>query len=340
MNDARAPLAIGVSLVLWNSDLADVERLVRSLEDQELRPVVLDVLVNDDPGGEEGAKIRSLLGRVCRHIRWAVGSAPTNEGFAGGHNMLVDALANAGVDAFLIVNPDLVLQPDCLLLLAGARVPVDSLRGPLLLSANAERFEPEGTIDSAGIRWTWDGRHLDDRQGRPVNGLRGRPYPVAGVSGACLYVPRPAWEVIRAVTGEFFDADFLAYREDAELGLRAARLGWPSYVVPEARALHVRSLRGTARSGVSEHILLLGVRNRFLIAFKHGLSRPGARFGAPLRDALVVAGVLLRERSSLRGLLEAWQLRHAMRDKGRRIRAAEAQARASSEQPQTLRLVS
>ena len=332
---------VGVSLVLWRSAPPSLESCLRSLAAQDAPPAALHVLVNeDDEQGGVSRAVTEMASTTCPAIPTVVRTSTVNHGFAGGHNLGIEALAASGARAFLVINPDVVLEPNCLRQLVCARMPVDSLRGPLLLAASLERFEPEGTIDSAGIRWTWDGRHLDDRQGRPVNGLRGRPYPVAGVSGACLYVPRSAWEAIRAVTDEFFDAEFLAYREDAELGLRAARLGWPTYVVPEARALHVRSLRGTGRAGVSEHVLRLGVRNRFLIAFKHGSARPGARFGAPLRDAVVVAGVLLAERSSLCGLVDAWRLRHTMRDKGRRIRSAETQAKASTEQPQALGAVS
>lgn len=127
-------------------------------------------------------------------------------------------------------------------------------------------------------------------------------------------VPRRAYELIVARTGEFFDGDFFAYREDAELGLRAAMLGVTSWVVPAARACHARTLRGNAR-GVSPHIDRLGVRNRFLIAFKYGTRRPGGWFGAPLRDFAVLAAVMLRERSSWPGVCEAWRLRGRMRQK-------------------------
>ena len=133
------------------------------------------------------------------------------------------------------------------------------------------------------------------------------PYPVRGLTGACLWVPRAAYEQIVDATGELFDEDFLAYREDAELGLRAERIGVAQVVVPSAVALHGRALRGTTRG--NPVLDRLGVQNRFLIAFKHGRHRPGAWLGAPLRDLLVVGGVLTRERHSLPGLRAAWRLR-------------------------------
>jgi GT2 family glycosyltransferase len=138
-----------------------------------------------------------------------------------------------------------------------------------------------------------------------------------------MLVGRNAYERLVAATGEFFDESFVAYREDAELGLRANRLGVECWLVPAARGLHVRRQRGTAR-GIDVHIDRLGVRNRFLIAFKHGRSRPGFLPLVLARDALVIAGVLVRERSSISGLKDAWRLRHAMRSKGAQIRAAAA----------------
>lgn len=316
---------VGISLVLWRSAPASLLACIRSVAALDPAPLALHVVVNeDDTDGSVAADVRHLLSATCPNVPATLRSSTRNLGFTGGHNLGLDELAARGADGFLVLNPDVVLAPDCVRLLATSMPSSSALRGPLLLRARPDTFEPEGTIDSAGIRWTWDGRHFDDRQGDRVVAIPTLPYRVAGVSGACLYVPRAAWERLRAISGEFFDGEFLAYREDAELGLRASRLGLASYVVPEARALHVRSLRGTTRAGVSAHILRLGVRNRFLIAVKHGSARPGAWTGAPLRDVVVVAGVLLKERSSVPGLVDAWRLRRVMRAKGRAIRLAQA----------------
>ena len=39
-----------------------------------------------------------------------------------------------------------------------------------------------------------------------------------------------------AISGEFFDADFFAYREDADLAWRAQLLGWKCLYNPQAVA--------------------------------------------------------------------------------------------------------
>jgi GT2 family glycosyltransferase len=295
--------------------------------EQSPAPGRISVLCGEDPDGRVADAVRRLLAETSPPVPVTVSSAAENVGFAGGHNQLMAGAFSGGAAAVVVANPDLVPEPGALAALAGATVPAVSLRGPTLLLACAGTYAPEGTIDSAGIRWTRTGRHLDARQGEPASDLPGRPYRVPGISGACLFVPRAAYERIIDGSGEFFDASFLAYREDAELGLRADRLGVSSWIVPQALALHVRGVRGTARRGVSAHVNRLGVRNRFLIAFKYGTQRPGGWLGAPLRDAVVLAGVVVHERSSWPGVVDAWRLRGLMRAKGRRVRRSAVDSR-------------
>jgi GT2 family glycosyltransferase len=230
------------------------------------------------------------------------------------------ALFGTGCTAVLVLNPDLVLDIDAVAALDAA---AHTVGGPGLLGPVLELADPTfggtGRIDTVGIRWTASGRHLDDRQGDPLQTAPTALTRVPGISGACLYVPRAAFELIDRASGEFFDADFVAYREDAELAYRASLLNVASYVVPAARGRHVRRLRGTTR-GEDPAIDALGVRNRFLIAFKYGVRRPGRLPVALARDVVVIVGVAVRERSSLAGLRDAWHLRRRMRAKGRQVR--------------------
>jgi GT2 family glycosyltransferase len=265
--------------------------------------------------------IRERVTVAAGALRWELSAGPENLGFAGAHNASLQQLFDAGCDAVVVLNPDLVLAATALaeLTIAAGALPPTTLLGPVLELADQQTLAGTGTVDTLGIIWTGDGRHLDDRQGEPLTGLPAAPVKVAGISGACLYVGRAGFDLVQQGSGEFFDADFIAYREDAELAYRAAILGAESFLVPAARGLHARRLRGTTR-GRDAAIDALGVRNRFLIAFKYGRWRPGGAVAPLRRDVVVIAAVLLRERSSLTGLREAWQLRHRMRAKGRQVR--------------------
>ncbi|MDQ1710947.1 MAG: hypothetical protein QOE45_397 [Frankiaceae bacterium] len=301
-----------MSVVYHHSGLDVLARTLDGVRAQVPPVHATRVLVNDATGTERDA-VRSLLGgdgEVVAH--------DANLGFAGGQNANAAALFAAGADAVLVLNPDVRLAPDAVAGLAAYAAGRAVLAGPLLLGATRPGLDPDGTIDSAGIRWTATARHLDDRQGEPASAAPTQPALVPGLTGACLLVPRAAYERIVAATGELFDQDFFAYREDAELGLRAAVLGVPSYVVPAAAGWHARGSAGTSRT-TSAFANSLGVQNRFLIAFKYGRRRPGRPLARAARDIVVVAGVLLRERTSIPGLRTAWRLRGRMREKRRAL---------------------
>lgn len=310
---------IGVSVVLYRSQPAAVVATMAALAAQVSPPSRVEVHVNE-AGEVDLEQLDADLAAALGSIPFAVAASQDNLGFTGGHNAAMIRLFAAGCTAAVVLNPDLMLDPGALqdLAAAEAELPAPSLLGPLLLLADPTTLAETGLVDSLGIRWTAGGRHLDAGQGEPLTFMPPEPRRVAGISGACLYVPRAAYDRVLAASNEFFDADFIAYREDAELAIRADLLGIGCYLVPRARGAHVRGLRGTTRGG-NAAIDALGVRNRFLMAFKYGRKRPGNPVATLARDAIVVAGVLLRERSSLPALREAWRLRAAMRAKGRRI---------------------
>lgn len=316
---------IGVSLVLYKSDHVVLQRVVRALAAQQRRPDLIRVHAN----ASEDLRLEDLerdLRKWAGQVETVLTSSHDNLGFSKAHNMALAALFEAGCAAVVVLNPDLVVSEECFRKLIRAEASLgSSLLGPVLELADPVTLGGTGLTDTLGVRWTRTGRHLDEGQGEPMPGLLDRdPFRVAAVSGACIYVPRSVYSVITDASGEFFDEDFFAYREDAELGLRAHLLGVECWIVPAAAGRHIRRLRGTTR-GVDAQIDRLGVRNRFLLAFKYGMRRPGFPPLVLARDLLVLVAVALRERSSWSGVTEAWHLRHAMREKGRRLRLAAAE---------------
>jgi GT2 family glycosyltransferase len=311
---------IGVSLVLFHSRPDQLVRTLRGLADQSVRPRAIHLHLNETTD-EEMAAIQSVIPAEA-----TVSHSATNLGFAAAHNENLRRLFADDMDAVLVLNPDLILRRDALQALGEFHSAHPSaIAGPVLLLADPDTGESEGRLDSTGIVWTRSGRHLDAQQGRSVDPSLTLPQRVAGLSGACLLVPRECHRRIVDLSGEFFDADFIAYREDAELAYRAGLLGVESWLVPAAVGLHVRQLRGTARSA-SAAINRLGVRNRFLIAAKYGARRPGSGVLPWARDLVVLLAVVVGERSSWSGVTDAWRLRRRMRAKGKRVLAAVRQA--------------
>ena len=176
------------------------------------------------------------------------------------------------------------------------------------------RLDDEGIIDSTGIVMTPDQRHLDRGGGEPATGrfLAG-PEPIFGPSGAVALYRRAMLEDI-AYRGEYFDRAFFAYREDADLAWRAQWRGWASLYVPAAIAWHRRRVTPERRSALPAEINRYSVRNRFLLRVKNQSFGLAWRFALPglRRDALVVGYVLLREWSSIPGLVDVVRLLPSM----------------------------
>lgn len=258
-----------------------------------------------------------------------------NLGFSGAHNQGAARCLSGGFDAMLVLNPDVGLSDTCLAEMCAA-LSDHERRGivtpKLMRAANDLSSLPSGIIDAAGMILTSSLRHFDRGSGEVDTGAYDTSAEVFGATGACLLISRACVEAIAlpaevsdetvwkiypelrdgsAQRVKLFDEAFFAYREDADLSWRAGRMGWRCVYTPTARATHVRVVTPERRAKLPELLNRLSVRNRFLLQFNNwDLSQGLASLwnGVVLRNLLVVAGVLLRERTSFSGLVEAIRL--------------------------------
>jgi hypothetical protein len=144
--------------------------------------------------------------------------------------------ANAGLRAtprgsVLLLNDDTEPQPGLLQRLGeAAAAGGEGIYQPALLLDDGS-----GRIDNLGHRWWPDGANLARGRGRPwtaAEALR-RATTVGAFSGAAVLFTGAARERVG-----LFDEDFEAFGEDADLSLRAARLGIEIRLVPAAVVLH------------------------------------------------------------------------------------------------------
>jgi GT2 family glycosyltransferase len=163
-------------------------------------------------------------------------------------------------------------------------------------------FEPvrPARFDSTGIFFTPNLRHLDRGSQEADRGQYQRAEYVFGATGAAALFRRKMIDDV-SQSGEFFDRAFFAYREDADVAWRAQLLGWRCLYVPQAVAYHVRKVVPSNRSSLPASINMHSVKNRFLIRIKNATWALYRRHGLAitLRDAVVIAGCLLSEWSSL-----------------------------------------
>jgi GT2 family glycosyltransferase len=261
---------------------------------------------------------------------------PDNLGFSGGQNQGVSEFLKSDCQAILILNPDVGLEPDCLLKMfhGFTRHPKVGLVTPKLLRAlpSLEPIYPH-VIDAAGMILTRACRHFDRGAGDWDRGQFDASAPVFGGTGACLLISRECvldlcipktisdedahmiYPQLRAGWNEraqLFDEGFFAYREDADLSWRAKHRGWSCWYESSARGNHVRVVTPERRKSLPAALNHYSVRNRFLLQINNWRLRDGLLmfiWGLIVRNMIVIAGVVINEHGSLGALTGAYKLR-------------------------------
>jgi N-acetylglucosaminyl-diphospho-decaprenol L-rhamnosyltransferase len=229
-----------------------------------------------------------------------------NLGYGGAANVGAQVL-DATLQAILVINPDVVLDPGSIdtLLAALDRLPGAGSVGPLIVDQHgtvypsARRLPTVGTgIGHAMFGWWWPSNpwtvayRLDHAE--PVE------RPAGWLSGSCLLVRRTAWDSVGG-----FDPAYFMYFEDVDLGGRLQQAGWQNVYVPSARVVHIgghaaeREPAAMARAHhESAYRYLAGRYPRWWqaplrLTFRGGLA---ARAFAAKRSAKVAGGAALPER--------------------------------------------
>jgi len=235
------------------------------------------------------------------------------------------AAINAGIaatsgPAVLLLNADCVLDPT---FLAAARPRLDDPRvgsvAPLLLRATGmDEADRTDIVDAAGM--TIDRRRKNSLVGHgEPRAKHERPGEAFGGDGACVLYRREALNAV-AVGAEVLDEDMALWASDADLAWRVRNAGWRCVYEPQAVAWHVRFYSPGNRPLVAAEHRRLQFRNRLLMLAKNESGREFAR-NAPFilgYEVLALGHALLRERTLLRGYVEAWRLLGAARSRRRR----------------------
>jgi GT2 family glycosyltransferase len=304
---------VAVNIVTFNS-AEDIAACLESVDHQTFRDFRIHVFDN--------ASTDDTLERLASFDIELVLSN-WNTGFAKAHNDLIRAYP---AEYVLVLNPDAILKPEFL-----ERI-LEALQArPDAASATGKLLRMDGmTLDSAGIVMLRSQRHLDRGAGEPDLGQFDKPEDVFGPSGAAAVYRLKALQDV-AVAGQFFDEDFFAYREDADLAWRCRLMGWNSIYVPSAVALHRRRVTPERRSQLSPVINYHSVKNRFLLRLNNMTRSLYLRdfWRITVRDAAVVGYVLVREWRSIgalfyliRHLPRLWRKRRAIQSR-RRISGTE-----------------
>ena len=253
---------VSVIIVNWNHGHLLRDCLDALLAQEYLQ---LDVTVVDN-GSTDGSP-----GWIARHYPDVhLLAFPDNRGFSRAFNWGVGHTEGALV---LSLNPDVTVRPSFIseMVRAIARDERIGMVAPKLLRAD----EP-AVLDSTGLFIDRRRRPYDRGQGETDRGqYDAQPYVFGACGGAALY--RRAMLDDLALGGEYFDEDFFAYYEDADLAWRAQLRGWRCVYAPRAVATHARgwgdTLRKRGHAAKNGRGPRLALRNRYLMTIKNDALR-------------------------------------------------------------------
>ncbi len=242
-----------VCIVTYNS-AEDIENCLQAVMQQSF-PVERIVVVDNASSDGTAERVRPYAEQV--HFI----ANKVNNGFAGGQNQ---AIRQTRSDYVLVLNPDVTLDPDYLsetIRFMEQNPLVGSATGQLVLASNREM------MDSAGLGMKRTRNAFDLATGEPTANWN-ETKQVFGVSGAAAVYRRAMMEDI-SYEGQFFDEHFFAYKEDVDVAWRARKLGWTSYYVPAAYAVHHRGWKKGGRSSVPLFVRQHSYQNRFFTLLKN-----------------------------------------------------------------------
>lgn len=154
-----------------------------------------------------------------------------NLGFATGNNRVIQHVLDAKlpVDAFFLLNPDTVIEPDCLTQLAAKFSPTRILQPLILLHKDGQKTK---LVNTFGNPLHYLGFSYAGGNGTPVP-THTAPQEIALASGAALLVPAA---LLRQIG--LFDESFFMYQEDTDLSWRCRLVGATIQCIPTALVWH------------------------------------------------------------------------------------------------------
>jgi hypothetical protein len=231
---ARREGLVSVVIVSYNvrEHLLDTLRALYAGSGTSLEAIVVDNASRD--GSADAAAAAFPKAVVLRN--------DANLGFGKASNL---GLEKSQGEFVLLLNPDVMVAPDCLRILVGFMH-----AHPEVGAASPRLSRPDGTLDLAARRGFPTPRAAFYRvtllsrlfpKSRRFNKYNvgymaaDQVHEIDSGTAACLMVRRSAIDQIGA-----FDPDFFMYGEDLDLCFRLKQGGWKIFYVPAAVATHVK----------------------------------------------------------------------------------------------------
>lgn len=177
-----------------------------------------------------------------------------NNGYAGGNNVGIMWGLKQGYDAFVLLNPDMVVDVDWLkelVTMAEKYKLIGIVQSKVLFFNEKYRINTIGNpLHFVGFSWSGGFKNLSSRYLEPKS--------ITIASGSSLLIKK---EVIDKIS--LFDEKLFMYHEDVDFSWRARLAGYEVYLAPLSKAFHKYSFSfGTKKFYYSE-------RNRLAVIFTY-----------------------------------------------------------------------
>ncbi len=256
--------------------------------------------------------------------------------FCQGNNF---AIPQCQGEYILVLNQDTIMERNFVNLLVRALEEDRSLASVTgkLLHYNFEIDSKTKILDSTGIEIFKTRRVIDRGQWEVDRGQYDLDNEIFGASGAAALYRRSVLEEVKLPKAdgrfEYFDEDFVAYKEDVDLAWRLQLLGYKCRYVPQAVVYHGRTIGRSWPSQVIRFILnrfrqprlvrKLSFKNHYLMMVKNEVSEVFWRHGVYIlgRELLLLLYTLVFEQFQIFALLEFFRQLPEARRKRRIIMA-------------------
>lgn len=254
-----------VSLVIltYNSE-RHLPALLQSIRAQTYQPIEVIVVDNASQDGTVAWLEQQTMVPQLQLIR-----NPHNDWFARGNNLGIQA---AQGEYIYICNDDIVLTATAIerLVRRLEQSPHNALVGGKMLKLIEGK--PSHVIDSAGLVMYRSGRAVNRGEQEADTGQYDLAQPIFGITGAGMLLRRSALDAVQHQPGEWFDNDFVAYKEDIDLSWRLGNAGYAVWYEPSAIIYHARTMQQTSlasRPDKSSLIRAMSYRNHLWLLCKN-----------------------------------------------------------------------
>ncbi len=287
---------------------------LRSLKEQTFNDFKILAMDNSEEKNNENSRyIKSNFPEIG--LSWA----GKNIGFAAAYNKMIGLAIKQGVEYFLMLNPDMMLEKEAVEKMIKVMFDDNGLAsiGPKVLKWNFNENKKTNIIDTCGIVMKPGLRFIDLGQNQ-IDRNQFNDFNILGPSGCAALYRLSALEKIKT-NGQYFDELFFMYKEDCDLALRLKHAGFKAKLVPDAIIYHDRSASGLGESDLtvalnrknkSRQIKQWSFFSQQILFLKYWRSQNwNSKLMVIWHEFKMIIFALLFERYLLKELIRAWSAR-------------------------------